>query len=191
MTADRRTVRLIAEATALEDISVLSAHLAAVDPRFAAVGRLAEDRQFERLAALRATGFDLPQPEERTATIAGRTYQLPEVTASVVRELCTPAAVLSSANPTPTAVASSSSASLGELLAEQEEKSMPTATTTESPNTALNGPEPSQTTDEGGFLATVKRHCTVRNGVIAGALVLLGSAVYLAVTRGTEVAPTA
>jgi len=172
-------------------VAVLCAHLAEVDPGFATVGRRAEDQQFQRLLALRAAGLDLPTPDERTAEIAGRTYQLPEVTASVVRELCTPAAVLSSANPTPMAATSSSSANLGELLAEQEEKSMPTATTTESPNAALNGPEPSQTTDEGGFCATVKRHCTARNGIIAGALVLLGSAVYLAVTRGTEVAPTA
>ncbi len=49
------------------------------------------------------------------------------------------------------------------------------------PNAALNGPEPPEPS---GFAATVKRYCTLRNGVITGVVVLLGTAVYLAVTRG-------
>ncbi len=76
----------MAEYTAFEDVAVLCAHLADVDPRFATVGRRAEDRQFQRRLALEAAGLALPAPDERTAEIAGRLYQLPEVTASVVRE---------------------------------------------------------------------------------------------------------
>ena len=41
--------------------------------------------------------------------------------------------------------------------------------------------------EEGRLCAFVKQQCTVRNGVIAGVVVLLGTAVYLAVTRGTDV----
>ena len=172
MTADRRIIRLIAEATALEDIAVLSAHLAAVDPRFAAVGRLAEDRQFERLSALRATGFDLPQPEERTAEINGRLYQLPSgVTASVVRELFTPAAPPSG---------NRNEENMTTHVEKLEKKD---------PNATLNGPEQPPAAE--GVFAFVTRHCTLRNGVIAGAVVLLGAAVYCAVTRGADVPTTA
>ena len=160
-------------------MAVLCAHLAAVDPRFAQVGRRAEDRQFQRRLALEAAGLDLPTPDERTAEIGGRTYQLPEVTASVVRELCTPMTIPSSANVDESL-----------LVAEpKEDVSMPTVEPRD-PNTQLNGPEPPQA-EESGFIASVKRYCTIRHGVIAGAVVLLGTAVYLAVTRGTEVSPTA
>jgi len=54
-------------------------------------------------------------------------------------------------------------------------------TQTPDPNATLNGPQPPESA---GFFAAVKRYCTVRNGVIAGAVVLLGTAVYLAVTCG-------
>jgi hypothetical protein len=51
------------------------------------------------------------------------------------------------------------------------------------PNATLNGPQPAAP-EEGGVFAFVKRQCTMRNGVIAGAVVLLGTAVYMAVSRG-------
>jgi len=36
-------------------------------------------------------------------------------------------------------------------------------------------------------LASVKRHCTIKNGVVVGAVVLLSTAVYLAATRSPDV----
>ena len=39
LTADRDTVRLVAEYSACEEIAILCAHLATHDPRFASVGR--------------------------------------------------------------------------------------------------------------------------------------------------------
>jgi hypothetical protein len=164
---------LIAEYSAFEEISSLCAHLAPHDPRFAAVGRRAEDRQSVRHAALIDAGFRLPCPDERTAEILGRTYQLPDVTASVVRELLSPVALLPSDNLD----------ELDTLVANDvEEPTMPMTQT--DPNAKLNGPYPA-VIEEAGVFAFVKRHCTIKNGVIAGAVVLLGTAVYLAVTQGT------
>jgi hypothetical protein len=167
---------LIAEFSAFEEIAILCAHLTTRDPRFAAVGRRAEDQQSVRHAALVAAGFRLPHPDERTAEILGRTYQLPDVTASVVRELLSPATLLPSGHPD----------ELERLVAnDAEETTMPMTQTTD-PNTKLNGPYPAMPEGEGVF-AFVKRHCTVKNGVIAGAVALLSTAVYLAATRGPNV----
>ena len=128
-----------------------------------------------RHTALLNAGFRLPRPDERTAEIFGRTYQLPDVTASVVRELLSPAALLPSGNPD----------ELERLVANNvEEITMPMTET--DPNTKLNGPYPAVIEEE-GVLAFVKRQCTVRNGVIAGAVVLLSAAVYLAATRSPDV----
>ncbi len=167
---------MIAEYSAFEEIATLCAHLTAYDPRFATVGRRAEDQQDARHTALVHAGFRFPGPDERTAAIRGRTYQLPDVTASVVRELFTPAAF-------------SPPDHLDELETlvanDVEEPTMPLTSTTD-PNAKLNGPYPAVPDAEGVF-AFVKRHCTVRNCVIAGAIALLGTAVYLAVTRGPNV----
>jgi hypothetical protein len=167
---------LIAEYSAFEEIAILCAHLATHDPRFATVGRRAEDEQSVRHAALVNKGFRLPHPDERTAEILGRTYQLPDVTASVVRELLSPVALLPSDNLD----------ELDRLVANDvEDITMPTIQTTD-PNAKLNGPYPAVIEDE-GFLAFVKRQCTIKNGVIAGAVVLLSAAVYLAATRSPDV----
>ena len=164
---------MIAEYSAFEEIAVLCAHLTPHDPRFAAVGRRAEDQQYVRHDALAHAGFRLPRPDERTAEIFGRTYQLPDVTASVVRELLSPAALLPPGNLD----------ELDTLVANDvEETTMPMTQTTD-PNPKLNGPSPA-VIEEAGVLAFVKRRCTIKNGVIAGAVVLLGTAVYLAVTQG-------
>jgi hypothetical protein len=167
---------LIAEYSAFEEVAVLCAHLAPHDPRFAAVGRRAEDEQFMRHTALVNAGFRLPGPDERTAQILGRTYQLPDVTASVVRELLSPAALLPSGHPD----------ELDTLVANDAEENTMQTTQTADPNVRLNGPYPAVPEDKGG-LAFVKRHFTIKNGVIAGAVVLLGTAVYLAATRVSDV----
>jgi hypothetical protein len=167
---------LIAEYSAFEEIAVLCAHLAAHDPRFAAVGRRAEDQQYLRHTALINAGFRLPRPDERTAEIFGRTYQLPDVTASVVRELLSPAAL-----PPPGHLDE-----LGTLVANDAEKTTMPTTQTMDPNATLNGTYPAAPKAQGVF-AFVKRHCTIKNGVIAGAIMLLGTAVYLAVTRVPDV----
>jgi hypothetical protein len=167
---------LIAEYSAFEEIAILCAHLTTRDPRFAAVGRRAEDQQSVRHTALVNAGFRLPHPDERTVEILGRKYELPDVTASVVRELLSPAALLPSGNLD----------ELERLVAnEVEDITMPTIQTTD-PNTKLNGPYPAVPEEEGVF-AFVKRHCTVKNGVIAGAVALLSTAVYLAATRSPDV----
>jgi hypothetical protein len=166
---------LIAEFSAFEEIAVLCAHLATHDPRFAGVGRRAEDKQYARHTALVNAGFRLPRPQERSAEIFGRTYQLPDVTASVVRELLSPVAL-----PLP-----GNLDELERLVANDvEDITMPMTET--DPNAKLNGPYPAVIEDE-GFLAFVKRQCTIKNGVIAGAVVLLGTAVYLAATRVPDV----
>jgi hypothetical protein len=68
------------------------------------------------------------------------------------------------------------------MLVAQPLKEDPMQTTqTTDPNVTLNGPLPS---GPAGFFAIAKRYCTVRNGIIAGAVLVLGTAVYLAVTRG-------
>jgi len=111
----------------------------------------------------------------RAFTVPGRTYQLPNVTASVVRELLSPVALVPSDNLD----------ELDNLVANDvEDITMPMTET--DPNAKLNGPYPAVIEDE-GVLAFVKRQCTVRNGVIAGAVVLLGTAVYLAATRKPDV----
>jgi len=167
---------LIAEYSAFEEIAILCAHLTTHDPRFAAVGRRAEDQQSVRHTALVDKGFCLPHPDERTVEILGRKYELPDVTASVVRELLSPAALLPSGTPD----------KLERLVANNvEEVTMQTTQTTD-PNAKLNGPYPAVVEDE-GVLAFVKRQCTIKNGVIAGAVVLLGTAVYLAATRVADV----
>ena len=169
-------MRVIAEYSAFEEIAILCAHLTPHDSRFAAVGRRAEDHQSVRHTALVNAGFRLPHPDERTVEILGRKYELPDVTASVVRELLSPAALLPPDNLD----------EIERLVAnESEEDTMPTIQTTD-PNAKLNGPYPTVVEDEGVF-AFVKRHCTVRNGVITGAVVLLGTAVYLAATRVPDV----
>jgi len=129
-----------------------------------------------RHTALINAGFRLPRPEERSAEIFGRTYQLPDVTASVVRELLSPVALLPSDNLD----------ELDTLVANDVEDITMQTTQTADPNAKLNGPYPAVVEDEGVF-AFVKRHCTVKNGVIAGAVVLLGTAVYLAATRVPDV----
>ena len=128
-----------------------------------------------RHTALINAGFRLPRPEERSAEIFGRTYQLPDVTASVVRELLAPAAL-----PLP--------GNLDELerLVANNVEDITMQTTQTDPNAKLNGPYPAVIEEE-GVVAFVKRQCTVRNGVIAGAVVLLGTAVYLAATRKPDV----
>lgn len=168
---------MIAEYSAFEEIAVLCAHLTTYDPRFAAVGRRAEDQQHARYATLANAGFLLPRPDERTAEVFGRTYQLPDVTASVVRELLAPVALAPPDHPD----------ELVTLVAnDEEEASMPMTDTTD-PNPKLNGPYPAVVEEDDGVFAFVKRHCTLKNGVIAGAVVLLGTAVYLAATRGADV----
>jgi hypothetical protein len=158
---------LLAEYQAFERIALLCAHLCRTDVRFAAVGRRAEDEQFKRGVALSAGGFELSRPDRNVARIWGRTYQLPEVTTSVMRELnsSTPAAPTPLANP-------------------QQEDVMQTQT--QDPNKDLNGGQ--QPEEETGLFAAVRSYCTVRNGVIAGVVVVLGTAVYLYVTGGTDVA---
>ena len=126
-----------------------------------------------RHTALINAGFRLPRPEERSAEIFGRTYQLPDVTASVVRELLSPVALLPSDNLD----------ELDTLVANDVEDITMQTTQTADPNAKLNGPYPAVVEDEGVF-AFVKRHFTIKNSVIAGAVVLLGTAVYLAVTQG-------
>jgi len=173
---DRPTVRLIAEYSAFEEIATLCAHLTAYDPRFATIGRRAEDQQHARHTALVHAGFRFPGPDERTAKFRGRIYQLPDVTAAVVRELFTPAVL-----PPPDHLDE-----LETLVAHNvEEATMPMTQTTD-PNARLNGPHPAVVEDE-GLLAFVKRHCSITNGVIASAVVLLTTAVYLAVTRSSDV----
>jgi len=173
---DRPTVRLIAEYSTLEEIAVLCAHLTTYDPRFAAVGRRAEDQQYARHTVLVDAGFRFPGPDERTAKFRGRIYQLPDVTAAVVRELFTPAALPPQDHLD----------ELETLVANNvEEPTMPLTPTTD-PNAKLNGPYPAVPEDD-GLVAFVKRHCTIKNGVIAGAVVLLTTAVYLAVTRSPDV----
>ena len=129
-----------------------------------------------RHTALLNAGFRLPRPDERTAEIFGRTYQLPDVTASVVRELLSPVALLPSDNLD----------ELDTLVANDVEDITMQTTQPVDPNATLNGPYPAVIEDE-GVVAFVKRQCTVRNGVIAGAVVLLGAAVYLAATRKADV----
>lgn len=168
---------MIAEYSAFEEIAVLCAHFTAYDPRFASVGRRAEDQQHARYQALIDAGFRLPRPDERTAEVFGRTYQLPDVTASVVRELLAPVALAPPDH-------------LGEIVTlvanDEEEPTMPMTHTTD-PNPKLNGPYPAVVEENDGVFAFMRRHCTLRNGVIAGAVVLLGTAVYLAATRGSDV----
>ena len=130
-----------------------------------------------RHTALLNAGFRLPRPDERTAEIFGRTYQLPDVTASVVRELLSPVTLLPPDNLD----------ELDTLVANDAEEITMQTTQTADPNVKLNGPYPAVVEDE-GVLAFVKRHCTIKNGVIAGALALLGTAVYLAATRTPDVA---
>ena len=166
--ADRNTIRLLAEYQAFERIALLCAHLCRTDVRFAAVGRFAEDEQFKRGTALDAAGFDLSRPDRNTARIFGRVYELPEVTAAVVREL-------TQRNYAPTFTAPDAGSNAG------KESQMET-TQTQDPNTKLNGQQPAE--EEQGFLAFVKRQCTVRNGVIATAVLVLGAAVYCYVTGG-------
>jgi len=167
---------LIAEYSAFEEIAILCAHLTTYDPRFAAVGRRAEDQQCLRHTTLINAGFRFPHPDERTVEILGRKYELPDVTASVVRELLSPAALL------PPGHLDECDTLVANIL---EDTTMPMAQTTD-PNTKLNGPYPAMPEGEGVF-AFVKRHCTVRNGVIAGAVALLSTAVYLAATRSPDV----
>ena len=167
---------MIAEYSAFEEIAILCAHLTTHDPRFAAVGRRAEDQQSVRHTALVNAGFRLPHPDERTVEILGRKYELPDVTASVVRELLSPAALLPPDNLD----------ELDTLVAIESEEDTMQTTQTADPNAKLNGPHPAVVEDEGVF-AFVKRHCTIKNGVIAGAAVLLGTAVYLAATRVPDV----
>jgi hypothetical protein len=167
---------LIAEYSAFEEIAILCAHLTTHDPRFAAVGRRAEDQQSMRHTALVNAGFRLPHPDERTVAILGRKYEIPDVTASVVRELLSPAALLPSGNPD----------ELERLVANDVEDITMQTTQTTDPNAKLNGPYPAVAEDEGIF-AFVRRHCTIKNAVIAGAVVLLGTAVYLAATRSPDV----
>ena len=59
-------------------------------------------------------------------------------------------------------------------------------TQTTDPNAKLNGSYQVVIEDE-GVLASVKRHCTIKNGVVVGAVVLLSTAVYLAATRSPDV----
>ena len=166
---------MIAEYSAFEEIAILCAHLTTHDPRFAAVGRRAEDQQSVRHTTLINAGFRFPHPDERTVEILGRKYELPDVTASAVRELLSPAALVPSGNPD----------ELERLVANNvEDITMPMTET--DPNAKLNGPYPAVIEEE-GVLAFVKRQCTVRNGVIAGAVVLLSAAVYLAATRTPDV----
>ena len=68
-----------------------------------------------------------------------------------------------------------------------------TQTQTQDPNVTLNGVTPAPE-EQSGFFAAVKRQFTVRNSIIAGAVALVGTAIYLAVTSGNgvpEVTPTA
>lgn len=115
----------------------------------------------------------LPRPDERTAEILGRTYQLPDVTASVVRELLAPATLAPPSNLD----------ELDNLVANEPKETTMQTTPTTDPNAKLNGPHPAAPA-EGGVLAFVKRHCTARNGVIASAVVLIGTALYFALTNG-------
>ncbi|MEO6026749.1 MAG: hypothetical protein ABIR79_07790, partial [Candidatus Binatia bacterium] len=159
-TADRDTVRLVAEYSACEEIAILCAHLAMHDPRFAPVGRRAEDEQYRRKAALETAGLALRHPDERTAAIFGRTYQLPDVTASVVREIARSIPV---AAPPP-----GDSDEPTEFVTHVPQEDTMQTNQNSDPNARLNGPHPAEP-EAGGFLAFVKRQCTTQNGIIAGA----------------------
>jgi len=56
-------------------------------------------------------------------------------------------------------------------------------TTQADPNKDLNGGQ--QPEEETGFFATARSYCTVKNGAIAAAVLVVGAAVYLYVTGGT------
>ena len=174
---------MVAEYQRFEQIATLCAHLAAVDPRFATVGRRAEDRQFLRGTVLESAGFDVHRPAQDTARIFGRVYQLPDVTASVARELANNPAV---SNGAPPPIAKT------EIFAQALEDAMAETQTTQKadPNASLNGPEEPQK-EETGFWAAVKRQLTVRNGVIAAAVVLVGTAIYVVVSGAAEDVPEA
>jgi hypothetical protein len=138
------------------------------------VGRAAEDEQFKRGTALDAAGFDLSRPDRNTARIFGRLYELPDVTAAVVREL-------THRNYAPTSTAPDAGSSAG------KESEMETTQT--DPNKDLNGQQPAP--QETGFFATARSYCTVKNGAIAAAVLVVGTAVYLYVTGGTDIADVA
>lgn len=158
-----------------------------MDPRFAPVGRRAEDLQDQRRRALDQIGLALPAPDQDTAIVAGRTYQLPDPTEAVIRELSNASVPVPHVGPDGNPfgeVVSPQSASFTQPT--EESVSMPTPTT--DPNINLNGatlPEP----EAKGFLARAQEYVTPRNGIIAAAVVIVGTAIYLAVTAAPEVAP--
>ena len=69
----------------------------------------------------------------------------------------------------------------------EKEMMMPTPTT--DPNAALNGGSPAPEESK-GFFAQAKEYCTLKNGIIAAAVAIVGTAVYLAVTSGDSVSET-
>ena len=145
---DRYTIRVIAEYQACERISKFCALLASADPRFSRVGRRAEDPQEQRRLLLDAAGFDIDRPYCDTATIYGRTYQLPDATASVVREIAEefdPIRVEQVGDDTIRVTdlhgeVGSLPVALMNTPTHEEEMMMPTPTT--DPNAALNGGSP-------------------------------------------------